>query len=868
MINLNVSVLNKFISEIFKKIFLNSSIGAQSFLKKREIVKDNKVFKIHSTLHYDVNISVAFIKRTVILDNLECSNVTRIDDILKLQDENIKKVSISYWKEKRIGFLTLERIEGIVEYELKYYLIFCIFYGVFRITDAKNLIEEKTIKISSNSLSFKPFDLDLYIENIKEQLSPDKKRNPVSTMRGMLTGEINNSSSTESFTIKSPYTLFLSKSTKFLRELNNHTAKSFVKVSIEGNSLKLNYCENNEISEEKNSEHIKDWKNRSENLVTKYLKDKFVAKDISVTEEVKNELNMKDNKFINFVIRKNEIKVIGVKSNVEKFIQFVEEKKTAITQIQTDSINIPGNAHKEYLEKKKVLQDIRTSYEDTQIDLKQTRKIIVSSQQQYMIKIKTRILEEIVNTSEEIVKLHPLIEYLWPNIKDRKDELEKIIGNDFLYALQLNENYVRLISDSVCDVMEAAKKLERDIQFFSIDLMENQLDITESSDWLRYKTQMEEELKKPFYIKKNINRFEIIAVSCENELREKIRHFFNVKGEIRSKIAISEEQLIHLKNGLKATLEATLGINQLDVSKSQLAFTCKIADSDSIDKKIKKFLEEKTISLKETFTSKTDLFALQNKKYSESIFKKIGKVRKVYFKKNRSQRNILPNNTMTKRENSIIQLIRGNLCEQKVDVIFNNTSKNFDLTKGAVSTSLVEKAGGELTEEVKNSYPNGLSDGEVGVTKGYKINCKHILHRTLGKTTKYAEVLKILQINHYVNYTLKIIYEFQKIRDFLTDCFDKIKDLDNIESVALPSIGTGRLQYPPNIVAQTIKSVGENIGPKIGLKKILVVVYGKDHNTYSVIKLNIKQRTCTNKNLFLKLNRIFKMFFQMMEDCL
>ena len=64
----------------------------------------------------------------------------------------------------------------------------------------------------------------------------------------------------------------------------------------------------------------------------------------------------------------------------------------------------------------------------------------------------------------------------------------------------------------------------------------------------------------------------------------------------------------------------------------------------------------------------------------------------------------------------------------------NTTAPDLDLFNGAVSRSLSEAAGREMQEEIDKKYSRyiELEPGEITVTQGYRLKCKHVIHGVLG----------------------------------------------------------------------------------------------------------------------------------------
>lgn len=62
------------------------------------------------------------------------------------------------------------------------------------------------------------------------------------------------------------------------------------------------------------------------------------------------------------------------------------------------------------------------------------------------------------------------------------------------------------------------------------------------------------------------------------------------------------------------------------------------------------------------------------------------------------------------------------------DVIFCTSDKTLDLSKGAVSKSVLDAAGYALQAECRGSYPQGINFGEVVRTGAHNLACKHVYH--------------------------------------------------------------------------------------------------------------------------------------------
>ncbi|CAC5400968.1 PARP10_14_15 [Mytilus coruscus] len=84
---------------------------------------------------------------------------------------------------------------------------------------------------------------------------------------------------------------------------------------------------------------------------------------------------------------------------------------------------------------------------------------------------------------------------------------------------------------------------------------------------------------------------------------------------------------------------------------------------------------------------------------------------------------------------------QGDIIGQKTDIIVNSTDKELQLTKGAVSSSILKKVGNSLAEKCHEKYPNGIDYGSLAITSGEKC-CKYIYHFALPLWTVNAEFSK------------------------------------------------------------------------------------------------------------------------------
>ncbi|XP_052077921.1 protein mono-ADP-ribosyltransferase PARP14-like [Mytilus californianus] len=157
-----------------------------------------------------------------------------------------------------------------------------------------------------------------------------------------------------------------------------------------------------------------------------------------------------------------------------------------------------------------------------------------------------------------------------------------------------------------------------------------------------------------------------------------------------------------------------------------------------------------------------------------------------------------------------ITVLRGQVALQEVDAIVNSTSKDLQLTHGAVSQSLLNAGGKTLQSECTKKYPNGVNPGEIAVTNGGKLECKSVYHGALTGWSP-TEAPKELEM-------------------FMTNCLAAATK-SGFSSIAFPALGTGNLGYPKSEVARMMFSNVEMFGrnnPSTSITDVRFVIYEKD----------------------------------------
>jgi O-acetyl-ADP-ribose deacetylase (regulator of RNase III) len=158
--------------------------------------------------------------------------------------------------------------------------------------------------------------------------------------------------------------------------------------------------------------------------------------------------------------------------------------------------------------------------------------------------------------------------------------------------------------------------------------------------------------------------------------------------------------------------------------------------------------------------------------------------------------------------NEAVCLVREDITRLEVDVMVNSTDSSF-LGMGTLDRTVLKKGGTGLQEEVKKF--GKCNEGDVLLTPGYLLPAKHILH-----------VIPPEQYRKNTKDILRKIY-----REVLHTALQM-----KATSVAIPSIGTGMLNYPrrdcASLAMEEVKRFLESAEPTNLIEKIVFVVYSSN----------------------------------------
>ncbi|XP_053390662.1 protein mono-ADP-ribosyltransferase PARP14-like [Mercenaria mercenaria] len=160
-----------------------------------------------------------------------------------------------------------------------------------------------------------------------------------------------------------------------------------------------------------------------------------------------------------------------------------------------------------------------------------------------------------------------------------------------------------------------------------------------------------------------------------------------------------------------------------------------------------------------------------------------------------------------------ISIIKGNIAEQRVDVIVNTASRNLDLSQGAVSKSILTAGGVGLKKEIATKYPKGISGTNVAITSGHKLNCSILIHIALDQ----------FDANNVTG-------SMNDLHEVIGNCF-KEAQRSHHSSIVLPAMGTGNLGYPRDLVAKELFVSALDFckqNPRTSISDIIFIVHPSD----------------------------------------
>lgn len=192
-----------------------------------------------------------------------------------------------------------------------------------------------------------------------------------------------------------------------------------------------------------------------------------------------------------------------------------------------------------------------------------------------------------------------------------------------------------------------------------------------------------------------------------------------------------------------------------------------------------------------------------------------------------------------------VEVYFGSITDEqlRVDAIVNSVDRNLDLESGAISKSILSKAGYSIQRELQKNYSNGIQEGQIAVTSGGNLKyAKKIFYVSLDGWDKQKED----ELKKKYTQTIGLVL--------------KQADLSHISTLAIPALGSGVLSYPkfliPNLMFKGINDY-LNLRAQSNIKKVFIVVFDRDtelvkefekYSNKQVKNQNLENRTISTLN--------------------
>ncbi len=169
--------------------------------------------------------------------------------------------------------------------------------------------------------------------------------------------------------------------------------------------------------------------------------------------------------------------------------------------------------------------------------------------------------------------------------------------------------------------------------------------------------------------------------------------------------------------------------------------------------------------------------------------------------------------------NATLEPLQADITTLDVDAIVNAANSSL-LGGGGVDGAIHRAAGRELLEECR--MLNGCRTGEAKITKGYKLEARHVIH-TVGPVWNGGG---------------------RKEADLLQACYEnslKLAAAQGLKSIAFPCISTGVYRFPPDQAAQiAVATVRDFLAIPSSVERVVFCCFGRDDfERYQTLLANI-----------------------------
>jgi len=157
-----------------------------------------------------------------------------------------------------------------------------------------------------------------------------------------------------------------------------------------------------------------------------------------------------------------------------------------------------------------------------------------------------------------------------------------------------------------------------------------------------------------------------------------------------------------------------------------------------------------------------------------------------------------------------VQVLRGDITEQEVDVIVNAANSTL-MGGGGVDGAIHFKGGPQILEECREirrrRFPHGLPTGEAVLTTAGNLTARYVIH-TVGPITRIGQEPDAPKLAACYRNSLALAAE------------------NGLRTIAFPAISTGAFGYPPEMAALVVSETIESfLDGGTQLDKVRLVFY-------------------------------------------
>ncbi|XP_077997496.1 protein mono-ADP-ribosyltransferase PARP15-like isoform X2 [Glandiceps talaboti] len=175
-----------------------------------------------------------------------------------------------------------------------------------------------------------------------------------------------------------------------------------------------------------------------------------------------------------------------------------------------------------------------------------------------------------------------------------------------------------------------------------------------------------------------------------------------------------------------------------------------------------------------------------------------------------------------------IKLRKGNIINEKSNVVINAIRASAPCFYGAISSVIVGAAGGTLSSDFDSKKPAQLNDGDVVITEAGNLKCQNVYHVcVMGTDWDSSTSTKCEQV----------------FRSGIRKCLETA-DQNKMKSISIPPMCTGGHKYPLHSVA---KFMFEEINkfstskPTSSVKEIRIVVYDESTGVFKAFESEVQK---------------------------